>query len=43
MPDNEIYNFCKGYKKLQNSFQKTMIEKKLLDIINKEIDNFIGN
>ncbi len=43
MPDNEIYNFCKGYKKLQNSFQKTMIEKRLLDIVNKEIDNLIGN
>ncbi len=43
MPDNEIYNFCKGYKQLQNNFQKSMIEKRLLDIVNKEIDNLIGN
>ena len=40
--ENEINDFCKGYKKIKSSLKKTTIDQKLYNIVNVELDNLFG-
>ena len=37
----DIKDFCKGYKEIQTTIKKTKINKKLMTIVNEELDNLI--
>ena len=37
--ENEVNDFCKGYKKIKSSLKKTAIDQKLCKIVNLELDN----
>ena len=40
--DNEFKDFCKGYKKLQNTIKKTNINQRLYEMLSNEIENLVG-